>query len=350
MFGSNILDTVIGLILIFLIMSLICSALREIIESALKQRALDLERGIRELLQDDDGDGLACDLYSHPLVFGLYTGGYTPREKTRMKRWFGGGGTLPSYIPSDHFARAILDLDQQGKIDSPAMHAVLRTLSQEARSLGELRANVEAWFNSSTERIGGWYKRRTQVVLLGLGLVAAAALNVNPINIAQSLYKDADLRAAVTATAEKFAAAPNPSVAADSGMVKYSQNVKELHELAAAGLPLGWKGQRPSGWGWPIAFLGWLITAVAVTLGAPFWFDLLNKFMTLRSTVKPRPREPEPAAEPAAEQSDRSQAARKALINEVVAAKAVSPEAVPALVGAYHPNEWRIADEEEGDL
>jgi len=32
--------------------------------------------------------------------------------------------------------------------------------------------------------------------------------------------------------------------------------------------------------------LGWLITALAISLGAPFWFDLLNKLMTLRGSIK----------------------------------------------------------------
>ncbi|WP_276482656.1 hypothetical protein [Paraflavitalea pollutisoli] len=33
-----------------------------------------------------------------------------------------------------------------------------------------------------------------------------------------------------------------------------------------------------------VIFFGWLITALAVSLGAPFWFDLLNKFVKLRGT------------------------------------------------------------------
>jgi hypothetical protein len=36
--------------------------------------------------------------------------------------------------------------------------------------------------------------------------------------------------------------------------------------------------------GWTI--LGWLITAFAISLGAPFWFDLLNKLMQVRNSVK----------------------------------------------------------------
>ena len=34
-----------------------------------------------------------------------------------------------------------------------------------------------------------------------------------------------------------------------------------------------------------LMFLGWLITALALSLGAPFWFDLLNKLMKLRSSI-----------------------------------------------------------------
>ncbi|MEO9964568.1 MAG: hypothetical protein ABJF11_02195 [Reichenbachiella sp.] len=37
--------------------------------------------------------------------------------------------------------------------------------------------------------------------------------------------------------------------------------------------------------GWP-RILGYFITALAISLGAPFWFDMLNKLMKLRGTVK----------------------------------------------------------------
>jgi len=352
-FGSNILEVAIGVVLVFLIMSLICSAIREIIETVLKQRAMDLEHGIRELLQDHDGDGLARELYSHPLVYGLYRGSYKPTDRSGMKRWFGRGGQLPSYIPADNFARAIIDLDQQGKVDSPSMRAVLRSLAQDAKGdVALLRANLERWFDSSTERIGGWYKRRTQAVLFAIGLMAAIVFNVDPIRMASRLYKDGDLRAAVTATAEKFAAdnnARNDTTKAKA-LAVYSRNVTELHNLAAAGLPMGWK-EKPKGAGWFIALIGWLTTAVAVTLGAPFWFDLLNKFMTLRSTVKPRAKEPvAPTDDGARPAGSRAQDTRHALLQEVVAVKSAAADAVPVLAGAYEPNEWRDAGEEDGDL
>src|SRR5215813_10804906 len=52
MFSSAILDTAIGVIFIFLLLSLMCSAIAEGIESFMRNRATDLERGIRELITE----------------------------------------------------------------------------------------------------------------------------------------------------------------------------------------------------------------------------------------------------------------------------------------------------------
>jgi hypothetical protein len=42
---------------------------------------------------------------------------------------------------------------------------------------------------------------------------------------------------------------------------------------------------------------GWILTAFALSFGAPFWFDTLNKIMVIRSTVKPREKSQEEASE-----------------------------------------------------
>jgi hypothetical protein len=105
----------------------------------------------------------------------------------------------------------------------------------------------------------------------------------------------------VVARAE--AAANDSSFASRS----YSEAKNELESL---GLPIGWA----NGWGaprqdnmqnrrfevWNHLFgplFGWLLTALAATMGAPFWFDLLNKVMVIRSTVKPHEKSPEEASE-----------------------------------------------------
>jgi hypothetical protein len=350
MLGSTILESAIGMVLIFLLMSLICSALREVIESVMKHRASDLHRGIRELLQDREGTGLVRELYSHPLVYGLFEGEYDAATKPkRLKSWFGSlfrpMRTLPSYIPSSSFARALIDLEQQGRVRSPEIVAVLRSLAQETgEDIAALRANVETWFDSSADRMGGWYKRRTQLILFMLGYAAAVSMNINPIVIGSSLFQEADLRAAAVATAESF-------VAADSATrTSYQTNVQELHSLAAAGMPIGnhIKAVEAS---WFTMLLGWLITGLAVTLGAPFWFDLLSKFMQVRSTIKPKQTksasdaQPALAVAPAAPAVARDgQVARVASIN-----RAAVP--LPLIPAGYQPNTWKDAAEpEEGVL
>src|SRR4051812_22260993 len=99
MFGSNILEVALGLTLLFLVLSLMATAVREAIESVLKTRAVYLERGIREMLGDRDGVGIAKDFYEHPLISSLFRGDFDHKSE-RMQ-----GGALPTYIPAKTFAR-----------------------------------------------------------------------------------------------------------------------------------------------------------------------------------------------------------------------------------------------------
>ena len=50
------------------------------------------------------------------------------------------------------------------------------------------------WFNQAMERVSGWYKRWTQVMILGIALLMTTALNVDSIAIARSLSRDATVQ------------------------------------------------------------------------------------------------------------------------------------------------------------
>ena len=65
MFNSQVLEVAIGLVFVFLIASMLATALRELLESWLKTRAIHLERGIRQLL--DDPNGTTVDVWSQCL-------------------------------------------------------------------------------------------------------------------------------------------------------------------------------------------------------------------------------------------------------------------------------------------
>ncbi len=320
MFGSTLLEIVLGLIFVYLLLSLICSALNEIIEAFLKKRAADLERGIRELLHEDKGTGLLKALYEHPLVSGLFKGKYDPK-KTR---------NLPSYIPARNFALALMDIvlagqanvssgaagaaaseqppagsyplkslrDAIGTLSNTEVRQALMTLVDAAgNDVAKARENIEAWYNSSMERVTGWYKRRAQFIILFLGFGVVVALNADTIAISTSLSRDKAVRDSLVATAQDYVNQPSDTGNATDRVKQYTEKIRSL------GLPLGWtKGnplsipdeKRPDeSMSWPMKIIGWLITTVAISLGAPFWFDLLNKFMAVRSSVKPKEKSPE---------------------------------------------------------
>ncbi len=332
MFGSVVLDVAIGLSLLFLFVSLICSAIREAIEAVLNTRASDLERGIREMLDDPGGQGAARALYSHPMVFGLYDGAYAPERLQPHRSLLTGSrslrmpirqrGNLPAYIPAGNFARAFLDLAVRGPIggggpasgepvtvralsahaqampDNRTRRALLSALDGAEDDLGRVQWAVERWFDSCMERVSGWYKRRTQVILFGIGLATAAVMNVDAFSVGKALFEDKALRDGAVAQAVSLVPGPGKGVPEQAG-----EGFAALRdELAQIRFPCGWGSpspqqlRRPGTGGRPGTvdagavlqmLVGWSVTAFAVTLGAPFWFDMLNRFTIARSTVKP---------------------------------------------------------------
>jgi len=200
--------------------------------------------------------------------------------------------------------------------------AILSALDLAQDDLNKTRLNLEAWYDAGMDRVSGWYKRSTQWIVFWLALAIAGVLNVDTIGIANFLYRNDTARHAVVAEAEatleqarKDAAlvqekgsrtptAPSGGApiaeteiadASRAAMNEYAQARKKLDTLT---LPIGWReGIHCSGKGiwWlsecvkqgSLPFLGWVMTALAATLGAPFWFDILNKVMVIRSTVKP---------------------------------------------------------------
>ena len=325
MFGSQILDVALGIILIFLISSLIASAVREAIEAKVKARAVFLERGIRELLDGKSETDFTTRFYEHPLIYSLFQGEYTTDESRRM------GGTLPTYIPAKNFAAAIIDLTVRGTTDgstaasqstspitvqslrqgalslpNPQLaRAVLIATDQAGDDISKATKNLQDWFDSSMDRVSGWYKRNTHYWLLTIGFVMAAVLNINALRVGEGLWRDKTLRESLTKRAE--ASAQNPDyqrlLGDSAGRAKDLENT--LADLRTLNLPIGWtdpakrealaRFSTVSGAAWflVVALLGWMLTALAISLGAPFWFDLLNKVIVLRSTVKPHEKSPE---------------------------------------------------------
>jgi hypothetical protein len=288
------LDVFIGLAFLYFLLSVVCSSMNEGIATALNLRAKTLEAGIRKLL----GDQAATD---------AFYGNWRIKQLCKPSRILF-RDKKPSYIPSRAFALAILDAfapddhdrrkdilervqDLVDKSTNPQVKRFLEDALTETKTEREkLLPALERPFNQVMERASGWYKRRVQVLLFVLALALASAINADSFVIGQRLWKNDVLRTAVAAQAQTTVSDKQAAcVQATAAGTKQSpaqvagacfDQVKQLD------LPLGWsKSSSPSTTVEALAkAIGILLTAFALTLGAPFWFDTLSKLAQLRGT------------------------------------------------------------------
>jgi hypothetical protein len=291
MLDSVVLDVALGLAFVYVILSVACTALNETIASIFSWRAKFLRQGIANLLEPgnlDRGLEQTGRLLEHPLLNALVRP-VSPRSKRRR---------YPSYLPARTVVAALLDFDGTGKkqdiekaiaaIPSEDARRALTVLLERADGdVTKFTLDAERWFDDSMERVSGWYRRRVQKVLWALALALVISLNIDTLRIAQQLWSQDAVRAAVVARAEAVQAAP--------GTANLKQVATDVNELEQLSIPIGWTVEpRPDGTEeWVLRILlksvGLLLTAAALTLGAPFWFDVLSKIARLRSAGAPPP-------------------------------------------------------------
>jgi hypothetical protein len=281
MFGSTILDVAVGLIFFYFLLSMIATHINEFIAARMKWRANDLEAQIRHMLGDPN---LANKVLENPMITSIAS-----------------KGNKPAYIPPNTFALALFDafvpegetatvLDKvhagvtANMATNKAAGAVLKIVDHANGDMKVARAGAETWFNASMDRLSGAYKRRMQLLTLVVSFIMISILGADTLAIADSLYKEPSLRSAVSGAA---AAAPTnpqiqPSQANQSGSA--SAVTSSVDTFLKSGFPLGWTAFPTDLVGWPKKILGLLITALAVSLGAPFWYNILKEVGSLRSS------------------------------------------------------------------
>ena len=203
------------------------------------------------------------------------------------------------------------------------LHTVSQTIWQKENELELIRLNIEEWFNNSMTRLTGWYKRRTMVTSFIISLLIALVANIDTINLASRLWHEPELRSVLLDQIEVLLSRID-TLESDSG-----EWILIQQEANATGIPIGWIGglklfsdnlsaayldvdqqtctlsptqenQIFGFWinqhcyqivnapkfddaaGWLAKCLGILITAIAASQGAPFWFDLLKKIVNVR--------------------------------------------------------------------
>lgn len=190
-------------------------------------------------------------------------------------------------------ARKVMERLKSSKV-TPALKSSLISIAKKVEvtvdkvedSVQEFGHEIEKWFDRGMERASGVYKRNARAVAFLIGLFIAISVNADTFHIASRLIKDPALRNTITQAAEQFAV-DNPEDLA----LAQQQVDQALDEIP---FPLGYgdivlEQQKAAEETWPIPFIqrrwvGWLISAIAISMGANFWFDLLKKVISVRSS------------------------------------------------------------------
>jgi hypothetical protein len=290
MFGSQILEVVVGLTLIFLVLSIGCSGFKEVVASILSLRSKTLVEAVGNMLKNGDRD-LAAELLQHPLI-----------ERTARP------GEKPAYISARAFSQALVDLlapptgvqprtlqdlrDGVGKLpDDKLRRTLLGLIDSSQGEYATARDKIEHWFDDTMARVSGWYKRMAQQIIFTAGLLLCVALNGDAIMIVRELWSDEALRRAAVAVAERKVGSGNPGDAS-SQKVFFADVASEVRQANTP--PIGWSSTAgdyralpKSVGGWLLKILGIVLSSFAIVLGAPFWFDVLNKVINVRLSGNP---------------------------------------------------------------
>jgi hypothetical protein len=205
-------------------------------------------------------------------------------------------------------------------------------ITQTGNEANQLREEIEIWFDRSMERTSGVYKRNAKGVAIVIGFLLAVVTNSNSIYIMNRLAYDKELRQAVVQGAENLINDQQAKLSVTMTKTQRDQINQEIEKLLdkQLTLPIGWSpvvlsqqlncpaNNHPNTWkalfdeciklkNKPKAYfvptaifvmiftsgnfisgllflMGWLMTAIAISMGAGFWFELLGKLVNVRNT------------------------------------------------------------------
>ena len=242
--------------------------------------------------------------------------------------------------------------------DLKTIKDLIRPILAKSKDFQTFKAELEKWYNGYMEQVSGWFKRHAQGVVWIVAGSVALFLNVDTIHLTDRLFNDDGLRDRLVAEAVKTAqdggksfmkdelfkeyldkhgydttklvkpiqakdtstqgadttlvepisekstslsaTSKNSLTSADNMAVQYAYVQFVKSRVADLQLPIGWvletgKSLWQPGQTLILAILGWILTAAALSFGAPFWFDLLLKLVNIRNTARRPPGNPDPA-------------------------------------------------------
>lgn len=297
----QMLQIVLGIVFVMLLLSLLASTILELIAALLSFRGKHLASAIQNMLGLQDGE----KFMAHPFFQQLSLGSREKSGKGKMR--------MPSYMSAEAFSAILSDnIDIRNSADIAARIAsmpdgqlkqILTFLwSQSDDNIEAFRLRIQSWYNDVMERVSGAYKRHAQAWLFGIGLSIAMIFNADALQIYHNLSVNASLREYLADAATNYAKTQPAPVAPNLDDPNFNNARRQMdnllnNNLAALETPLGlgWHhvniDELTSAKWWLLHLIGWLTTALSISMGATFWFEILKRLVNIRSSG-PTPQPP----------------------------------------------------------
>lgn len=307
MFGSAVLDTAIGLLLVFFSMSTVCSNIYTLIARSINSRGKLLNRTLEKLL----GEDLYEDVLKHPMI------GEAKLKNVKMLGFDLQYERKPEWIDPKQFSIVLADIIVRAKnvsditrilparLSEPVEYFVMQ-LQEGHRTYEELISDIESWYNNTMHQLSEIFRQYSQLFIAVIAFFVTILFNINSIVITDTLWRSPTLREAVvqaagTETAVTTTGELQTELAPDASISSVVE--EELSQLTILNIPIGWTADELANFGLPdelamaenrpgnapsipVMLIGWIITIGATMFGAPFWFDLLKQVVSLRGNRK----------------------------------------------------------------
>lgn len=339
MSGFPILDLVVGIIFMFFLLSIICSSIVEMILTVKRVRAKVLGQWLLTIFNTEVMNAknervpLGKEIMDHCALTALSPSGRAPAyidaknfvaavlDKITVYSNVVNPSTIDEFIQSIESTTALsAELKRAFLIYATEAEDTFTALTEKTSGAIEMfRKKMENWYDSNMDRISGTMKvKYTRRFTLIAGIFITLFLNADTIEVSKYLYSNPEARAEIAAKAYETgldtAIMQNINRirqrgAAQDDTMKLTVNqlsdslktkMKEINEAEAAlkeSFPLGWSRSQfvaqKTGLDW-LEFIfskliGMAVTVIAIMMGAPFWFDVLNKISNMRGTGKKPP-------------------------------------------------------------
>jgi hypothetical protein len=263
MLGSDLISIMLMMAFLYLLLSMICSVLSEMVAGAFAWRAGTTYKGFRDIFNDPKGTNLINPLYKHPLVGGMRR----PKWWDSIARLGASGAGKPNEIPRVNFLHALRDtVESHPPLDANTKEVVDAVLNEKPEK-------VRDWWEGVEYTMHNRYKTKMQWLIAIMAILVTVASNFDTVMVFNALWTDSALRAGVAnAQANAIAKADNISAAIDEAR-------KELEKLHLVGWTMEAHDRRsiPDGAGaWALKIMGFLITTIVVARTTPYAFDFFH--------------------------------------------------------------------------